>query len=225
MKRMVPTEQIDLLERLAAQGVTPERIAGIEADVGDTQKMIADEYDATATYAVGDVCIHDGKLYQCNTAINAAEEWTAAHWTEIQVTELFRMENIIDEDGHKRFQEWNISTDPNLGITFTYAKASLSGTHLMLVLAGSVENATELIAGKNWGAVSLPSWVMEKIVPVWGSYIETRGVTLRSDDWGTQSYTVVLHKASSNTLQIVSIGSLTLSADRSFRIQFDLLID
>ena len=90
MKRMVPTEQIDLLARLAAQGVTPERIAGIEADVGDTQKMIADEYDATATYAVGDVCIHDGKLYQCNTAIGTAEAWTAAHWTEVQVPELVK---------------------------------------------------------------------------------------------------------------------------------------
>ena len=90
MKRMVPTEQINLLASLASQGVTPERIAGIEADVGDTQKMIADEYDATATYAVGDICIHDGKLYQCNTAITAAEEWTAAHWTVIQVPDLVK---------------------------------------------------------------------------------------------------------------------------------------
>lgn len=46
---------------------------------------IADTYDATKTYAVGDYVIYSGKLYRCNTAITTAEAWTAAHWTETQV--------------------------------------------------------------------------------------------------------------------------------------------
>lgn len=46
---------------------------------------IADTYDATKTYAVGDYVINGGKLYRCNTAITTAEEWTVAHWTETQV--------------------------------------------------------------------------------------------------------------------------------------------
>lgn len=40
-------------------------------------------YSTTATYAVGDYCTHDGKTYKCTTAINTAEAWTAAHWTEV----------------------------------------------------------------------------------------------------------------------------------------------
>lgn len=46
---------------------------------------IAPEYDATATYDVGDHCMHLGKYYECNTVISTAEDWTAAHWTEIDV--------------------------------------------------------------------------------------------------------------------------------------------
>lgn len=45
--------------------------------------ITANPYDATATYAVGDYCTHTNKLYKCTTAIATAEEWTAAHWTEI----------------------------------------------------------------------------------------------------------------------------------------------
>ena len=55
----------------AAQGAAAQA-------VGD----IANTYDSTHTYEVGDYVINstDGKLYRCNTAITTAEEWTAAHW-------------------------------------------------------------------------------------------------------------------------------------------------
>lgn len=45
----------------------------------------ADVYDATATYAVGDYCVYNSQLYKCVTAITTAEEWTAAHWTAVNV--------------------------------------------------------------------------------------------------------------------------------------------
>lgn len=41
---------------------------------------LAGAYDATATYAVGDLCIYDGILYECTTAIATAEAWDATHW-------------------------------------------------------------------------------------------------------------------------------------------------
>ena len=41
---------------------------------------LAGAYDATATYAVGDLCIYDGILYECTTAITTAEAWDATHW-------------------------------------------------------------------------------------------------------------------------------------------------
>ena len=46
---------------------------------------MADEYSASSTYAVGDMVLKDGQLYECNTAITTAEAWTAAHWTAVTV--------------------------------------------------------------------------------------------------------------------------------------------
>ena len=51
-------------------------------------EAVAQEYDATSAYVVGDYCIHGGLLYKCNTAIAAGgETWTAAHWTKVSVVD------------------------------------------------------------------------------------------------------------------------------------------
>jgi len=50
---------------------------------------IAEEYDPSETYAVGDFCLHEGVLYKCTTAIPIAEAWTAAHWTSTLIVDNF----------------------------------------------------------------------------------------------------------------------------------------
>lgn len=47
--------------------------------------IVANPYDSTSTYAVGDYVTHDNNLYKCNTAIETAEEWNAEHWTLVDV--------------------------------------------------------------------------------------------------------------------------------------------
>lgn len=46
-----------------------------------------DEYDNTSTYAEGDYCIYNNKMYKCTTEISTAEDWTVAHWTETSIVE------------------------------------------------------------------------------------------------------------------------------------------
>ena len=81
----------DMPEYVAAQkyfGVTPAPASVIIVHY-DTDPAV-EEYSSTKTYAVGDYCLHTAdnvtKLYVCNTAIATAEEWTAAHWTEVPRT-------------------------------------------------------------------------------------------------------------------------------------------
>lgn len=50
---------------------------------------IAEEYDSTATYDIGDFVIHSGVLYKCTTAISTPEAWTSAHWTSTLVVDNF----------------------------------------------------------------------------------------------------------------------------------------
>ena len=47
----------------------------------ESDAFITDEYDATSTYAIGDMVIHENALYVCSTAITTAEAWNSAHWT------------------------------------------------------------------------------------------------------------------------------------------------
>ena len=50
---------------------------------------IATEYDSTASYSVGDCCLHGGLLYVCSTAIaSGGETWNSAHWTQVNVSSL-----------------------------------------------------------------------------------------------------------------------------------------
>lgn len=42
--------------------------------------IVAEEYSALKTYAVGDYITKDGELYICKSAITTAEAWNALHW-------------------------------------------------------------------------------------------------------------------------------------------------
>lgn len=51
----------------------------------DTNHMIAPEYSSTSTYNVGDYVVQSDRLYKCISAIESAEEWTAAHWSQVSM--------------------------------------------------------------------------------------------------------------------------------------------
>lgn len=74
-------------ERLAIEAKGETVISDIPASYDDLNNIIADSYDSTETYSVGDyVRYYDGthdKLYRCITDISTAEAWTSSHWTEI----------------------------------------------------------------------------------------------------------------------------------------------
>lgn len=53
----------------------------------DTNHMIAPEYSPNNPYSVGDYVVQSDKLYKCISAIESAEEWTAAHWTQVLMGE------------------------------------------------------------------------------------------------------------------------------------------
>jgi len=59
---------------------------GVQTLISELEtNTLADEYSSSATYAVGDYCIHNNKIYRCTTAISTAESWTDAHWTFVVV--------------------------------------------------------------------------------------------------------------------------------------------
>ena len=132
---------------------------------------------------------------------------------------------LTDSKGNPRFIEGDGDAAVIPGYNISYCKWSLSGTHLMFVVAGVIENGTAISNNTGIAGFKLPQWVMDKIFPVFAtSIIETKSVDYRGvNDWSNQGSSCYLAKYSSG-INIVS-GSITATADRGFRIQFDLLID
>ena len=46
---------------------------------------LAPVYSATSKYKAGDMRLYDGTLYECNTDITTAEEWTPEHWDAVKL--------------------------------------------------------------------------------------------------------------------------------------------
>lgn len=80
-----------------AKGVTAHRRDGvvIEGEL-DLEGMIADEYDSTATYSVGDYALYEGVLYQRISDISTPEEWNTEHWEAVTVTDELKKKAEID---------------------------------------------------------------------------------------------------------------------------------
>ena len=135
------------------------------------------------------------------------------------------LENITDADGKNRFIEGNGSYASIAGLTVSYCKWSLSGTHLMLVLAGSVASGATLPAYTELAGFGIPSWVYDKIFPVWSIYLQKVQVTFVASDWSEQTLNCIVAK-DGNRMQFLTLSTaLTLTDDRNFRMAFDLLID
>ena len=87
----------------------------------ESDSFLADEYDATQTYAAGDYRIHEGGLYVCNTPITTPEAWNASHWTLTDVGTALGNKADADEVNNKFKSIDGIQTIPfemgNIDIT------------------------------------------------------------------------------------------------------------
>ena len=156
------------------------------------------------------------RMYSENQLLKAVESESKEHGIKV-------FEDIVDKDGHKRFIEESITPETVSGITFTYAKWSLSGTHLIFVMAGNIANTTVVSSGTQYARITVPKWIFDKIYPTFLNNVLREDITYYGSDYSGQTVVATLLK-STNDL-IISTNSFTANAYRMFRIQFDLLID
>lgn len=128
---------------------------------------------------------------------------------------------LVDANGNSRFIEGDITINEITGITQTYGKWSLSGTHLMIVVGVALADTTAITSNQELCKIDLPVWVKNKIIPLSSNYVDGKSHSLYS---GGQSLSTILRKNSDNEVYI-TMGALTLTADRNGRVQYDLLID
>lgn len=141
----------------------------------------------------------------------------------IQETYGIDIDNLVDKNGHERFIEGNIDILEEVPeITKTYGKWSLSGTHIMFVLAGAIANGTEL-NGKTISIIDIPDWIKAKIIPIHSVSVVLQQ-TLTMYGGTAQTIQAYLEKNAQGRVSIYFSG-FTANADKTFRVAFDLLID
>lgn len=141
------------------------------------------------------------------------------------ITTLF--ENIVDKDGNNRFVEGdgeNLSSDTN--ITITYNKWSLSGSHLMLVVTGTIPSGSTMSVDALHIKYVLPEWINDKIYPVIGAnYLKLYNENAFDISGNIETFGVIISKSNDGSVHFESYGNASIANDDGFRIQFDLLID
>jgi hypothetical protein len=65
---------------------------------------LADAYDSTSTYNVGDYVIYNNILYRCITAITVPESFDGTHWARTTVEEIIAQVNSNLSDINKYFK-------------------------------------------------------------------------------------------------------------------------
>lgn len=90
--------------------------AATGAAITNIATCLAAAYSTSTRYAVGDFCVHDRTLYQCNTAITSGESWTASHWTAVKVMPLTK-QMISDAVTAKEISFSDANSDGHIVIT------------------------------------------------------------------------------------------------------------
>lgn len=145
-------------------------------------------------------------------------------WSEEEISSQKKdIATLVDSKGNPRFIEGEGTPATIAGFTSTYYKWSLSGTHLMIVLAGTYANGAVIPSITLLCTFDLPDFIMDKINPLATQLIEYKTLVAYAANASSQTQNCYLRK--STNLGIVTNAALTLTAERNFRIQFDLLID
>ncbi len=104
---------------------------------------VADEYDSTSTYAIGDYVMYESTLYKCITAVSSAENFDSTKWTAVVVTDEMGSGGG-DTGGHTIIDENGNSMTARSGLQFTGAVEvtddSANNRTLVEVLGGDFYN-------------------------------------------------------------------------------------
>jgi hypothetical protein len=176
------------------------------------------------TALTGDVSRIDGSINQLNINFQALDN--SVDDIKDGTTHLF--ENITDRNGNKRFIEGNITMEAIEGVTQTFGKWSLSGTHLMIALVGELSAGYTLpaIIARN---IVLPSWIRNKIVHISGDVVSYSHMLIARKS--TSGGNPTADNIDTSLLDWITVYGIIVTQqpakdyDRVFRVQFDLLID
>lgn len=136
-------------DQTTAIGNNATAIAQVSGNVSGVSQLaytIANVYDSTATYAIGDYAINANTLYKCTTAIAVGETFDPSKWTSVKV-----MDEMPSGGGGTSYTAGDgIDITSNI-ISFDGDTASYDNTSSGLT-ATNIQDAIDELAGSGSGA-------------------------------------------------------------------------
>ena len=132
--------------------------------------------------------------------------------------------SLVDANGNNRFVEGDITPVSMTGVTYSYKKWSLSGTHLMIVACGTIASGNKFVGGGDLFKVELPPWILAKVQPVMNALISYGNFSAVDSNYSSTQVAIYFDKKTDHILCGVSSESEEFENDANFRIVFDLLI-
>ena len=147
--------------------------------------------------------------------------------------ELRCLEKITDTQGRYRFFEITpgVPSAFDNKVIAVYNKASLSGSHLLIVFAGRVpQNAVIPTGALMVDLDGLPQWVRNKIATISPSYAIVDDVTVtlwgpNLENYGSMMFVLQKYGSSVTIRTTFDTYPVPTTSDGYFRFSFDLLID
>lgn len=162
------------------------------------EASIAPLYSTSSAYAVGAWCTHDGKLYQCTTAIGSGgEAWNASHWTAKSTTELIAAVKAAIPSAYTSNPAMNGTASPGNSTSWS------RGNHVHPTdTSRAAQTALDTYVRPNM----LDNWD-------WRSPINSRGLTTYT---GVSNYSINRWYIANNTITVsVETGGLKFTGSAS----------
>lgn len=105
--------------------------------------LVALEYSSSATYAVGDYCVHDNKMYRCTTAITTAESWDSTHWALVIIGDEIKSKTQVNSDWSSNSGVSQILNKPTLGTASAKDVATSGDASTTQVVMGNDSRLTD----------------------------------------------------------------------------------
>lgn len=182
----------DAAQSDATQALTDASTAGTAASGADAKATgsiasLADTFDTTATYNVGDLVIYNNLLYICIVDVSVPGAWTGSgNWNRTTIkTEINKKQNTLTEGAAIDLTSDTVSLDIN-GLT---SVSSLHGTDELIVFDGTntKKTTTAAVAAVDYTEGSSGVWHYKKYAngtcEIWGYSSQTMQPQLNS--WGT----------------------------------------
>ena len=145
-------------------------------------------------------------------------------YSEEELLELARIENLVDSKGRNRFIADNGTPANVSGMTIISSKWTLNGNNLIFEILGGINQNIPM--NTKICSFNLPAWITEKIPQVASNTIDIRKYDVVSSDGGLSTTTLLIGK-NSNSIDFTTINGITTIAGEQvlFRFTFNAIID